>query len=160
MEPSIDSHSQPLLGDKQKDSNVSEAASLNSFPGNGLTQSPTEKQPCRTLLSKALDVAGGFFGGQSLTHIMDMIHHHEAPNVADPIAFGGYALVMAVIASLIESKRTGCSNTLPEQVIPVLRMIALAGFMYALIQVGIDDWDDISSSPDIPSNTTNSSLAL
>lgn len=118
-----------------------------------------EEQPCRTLLKQVLLVAAGLFGGQSIVHIMDMVHHQEAPNAADPIAFGGYALATYLGAWLLEAK-TSCSGLLAEQAIPVMRIIAFFGFIYALISVGIDDWNDISSDPDIPTNTTNSSFGL
>lgn len=131
---------------------IKSTASINSqLPG--LDQVP--EQPCETYMEKALIWTAGLFGGQSIIHFMDMAHHHETPNATDPIAFGFYSLMLTLGILLLKANRASYSDALPEQVIPVLSIIALAGFFYALIQVGIDDWYD--TRPDIPTNTTISS---
>ena len=112
-------------------------------------------QPCEKNMEKVLIWTAGLFGGQSIIHIMGMAHHHETPNATDPIAFGFYSLMLTLGILLLKANRASYSDALPEQVIPVLSIIALAGFFYALIQVGIDDWYD--TRPDIPTNTTISS---
>ena len=119
-----------------------------------------KEHPCERLLKQALLVAAGLFIGQSIVHIMDMAHHQEAPNAADPIVFGGYALATYLVAWLLETQSVRCSESLPEQAIPVMRIIALTLFSYALISVGVDDWNDINSDPDTPTNTTNTSFGL
>lgn len=161
QQKSTDSNYQPLLEDSQSPQGSQQASSHASINGGtqGETYTATE-QPCEKNMEKALIWTVGLFTGQSIAHIMDMVHRHETPNAADPIAFGGYSLMLTLGILLLKAKSASCSDTLPESVIPVLRFIALAGFSYALIQVGIDDWDDISSSPDIPTNTTNSSFGL
>ena len=154
---STDSHSTPLLGGvgtgPEKEGNPK--TSYTSVNGDTSDAHGQEKEhPCERLLKQALLVAAGLFIGQSIIHIMDMVHHQEAPNAADPIAFGGYALATYLGAWLLEAQSASCSASLPEQVIPVMRIIAFAGFMYALISVGVDDWNDISSDPDTPTNTS------
>ena len=153
QQKSTDSYSQQLLEENQNPQQAKSNASING--GQPAETYTATEQPCEKRMEKALNWIALLFIGQSIVHIMDMVHHHEAPNAADPIAFGGYSLMLTLGILLLKAKSASCSETLPEQVIPVLRFIALVGFSYALIQVGIDDWYD--TRPDIPTNTASSS---